>query len=144
MLACLGDTTARARTLNALTSSNADEVKIGQVFLRHRPIDNVEELRTLTARIAGMSGSQAQVLALEALAPLHLTDPESLEELARLYAAADSAGVQVAVAGVLIRSDYGGIDTPELVQMLRERRLKSAAGDDLIDALIRRLERHVL
>jgi hypothetical protein len=91
-----------------------------------------------------MSGSQAQVLALEALAPLHLTDPESLEELARLYAAADSAGVQVAVAGVLIRSDYGGIDTPELVQMLRERRLKSAAGDDLIDALIRRLERHVL
>jgi len=144
VLACLGDTTGRARTLSALTSSNADEVKIGQVYLRHRPIDNVEEVRTLTARIAGMRASQAQVLALDALAPLHLTDPESLEVLARLYAAADSAGVQAAVAGVLIRSDYGGIDTPQLVQILREHRLKSAAGEELIDALIRRLERHVL
>lgn len=144
VLACLGDPSGRARTLSALTSTDADEVRMGRIYLRHRPIHDVEELRTLTARVAGMPASQAQVLALEALAPLHLTDPESLEVLARLYAAADSAGVQAAVAGVLIRSDYGAIDTPQLVQTLRDRRLQSAAGEELIDALIRRLERHPL
>ena len=144
VFACLGDTSGRARTLSALTSPNTDEVKLGQVYLRYRPLDNVDELRTLTAQIASMRASDAQVLALNSLAPLHLTDPESLELLATVYAAAGSASVQAAVAGVLIRSDYGAIDTPQLVRTLRDHRLKSAAGAELIDALIRRLERHLL
>jgi len=144
MLACLGDTSGRAQTLNALTSPNPDEVKVGQIYLRHRPLDNVKELRTLTAEIARMRSSEAQAAALDALAPLHVTDPESLELLAGVYAAAESAMVQAAVAGVLIRSDYGAIDAPQLVQTLRDHRLKSAAGAPLIDALIRRLEHRVL
>jgi hypothetical protein len=48
--------------------------------------------------------------------------------------------VQRAIAGVLIRSDYGPIAGPELVRLMREHRLKSPDGADLIDALIRRME----
>ena len=75
-----------------------------------------------------MNGSEAKVRALEALARLRLSDRESLEELARLYPVAESAGVQTAIAGVLIRADYRTIARPELVQTLREHRLKSGAG----------------
>ena len=49
-------------------------------------------------------------------------------------------GVQTAIAAVLIRADYRSIASPELVQTLREHRLKSGAGQDLIDVLIRRLQ----
>jgi hypothetical protein len=48
--------------------------------------------------------------------------------------------VQRAIAGVLIRSDYLTIAGPELVRALREHRLKSPDGADLIDILIRRIE----
>jgi hypothetical protein len=41
---------------------------------------------------------------------------------------------------VLLRSDYEAIAKPEVVQTLRETRLKSTRGADLIDALIRRLQ----
>ena len=59
----------------------------------------------------------------------------------RLYPVAESPGVQTAIAAVLIRADYRQIAKPELVQTLREHRLKSAgAGQDLIDVLIRRLQ----
>jgi hypothetical protein len=44
------------------------------------------------------------------------------------------------VAGVLIRSDYESIDSPQLLQLLRQHRL-NVAGGELIDVLIRRLER---
>jgi hypothetical protein len=47
--------------------------------------------------------------------------------------------VQRAIAGILIRSDYRQIASPELVRALREHRLKSPDGNDLIDVLIRRL-----
>ena len=87
-----------------------------------------------------MPGSAAQVRALDTLARHHLSDQESLEELARLYPVADSVRVQTAIAGILIRSDYGKIANPELVQTLRQHRLKSAGGEDLIDVLIRRLQ----
>lgn len=51
-----------------------------------------------------------------------------------------SAKAFCAIAGVLIRSDYMTIAGPELVRMLREHRLKSPDGADLIDALIHRME----
>jgi hypothetical protein len=48
--------------------------------------------------------------------------------------------VQRAIAGILIRSDYKTIAKAELARALRQHRLKSPDGEDLIDALIRRLQ----
>ena len=90
VLACLGSADARAQMLLALTSPNDEEVQIAQVYLRHRPIADVNELRLVTSGIARMTGSNAQVHALDTLASQHLSDPESLEELARLFPLAES------------------------------------------------------
>jgi hypothetical protein len=140
VLACLGSAEGHARMIAAATSPNPADVRLAQIYLRHRPIGDTGELRSFTADITRMRGSEAQVLALEALSTHHLTDPDSLEALANLFAATDSAGVQAAVAGVLIRSDYTAIDSPQLAQLLRQHRLR-VAGSDLIDVLIRHLER---
>jgi hypothetical protein len=147
MLACLGSAEGHARMLSAATSSNPTEVRLAQIYLRHRPIADADELHTLTASITRMRASEAQVLALEALSLHQLTDPESVEALAKLFAATDSASVQAAVAGVLVRSDlihsdYSAIDSPQLAQLLRQYRLR-VAGGELIDVLIRRLERRL-
>jgi hypothetical protein len=48
--------------------------------------------------------------------------------------------VQRAIAGVFIRSDYRSLPRQDLVRMLREHRIKSPDGEDLIDVLIRRLQ----
>jgi hypothetical protein len=140
ILACLGSAQAHARVLRALTSPNDDEAQIAQVYLRHRPIDDPQELRTVTTNVAQMTRTEAKVRALETLSRLRLSDRESLEALARLYPVAESAGVQTAIAAVLIRADYRSIAKPELVQTLREHRLKPGTGQDLIDVLIRRLQ----
>jgi hypothetical protein len=140
MLACLGSQEARAQVLRALTSPNDQEVEMAQVYLRHRPIADVDELRLVTSGIVRMSASSAQVRALDTLARQSMSDPESLEELARLFPVAESANVQSAIAGILIRSDYRAIATPELVQTLRQTRLKASVGAGMIDALIRRLQ----
>jgi len=140
VLACLGSGEARARVLGALTSANDEEVEIAQIYLRHRPIVDVNELRVLTSGIAHMNGSSAQVRALDTLADQHLSDPESLGELTRLFPFAKSVDVQRAIAGILIRSDFQAIVTPALVRTVRESRLKSSGGADLIDVLIRRLQ----
>jgi hypothetical protein len=140
VLACLDSAEARAQVLLALTSPNDEEVQLAQVYVRHRPIADVNELRVVTLGIARMNGSNAQVRALNTLALQHVSDPESLEELARLFPVAGSAGVQTAIAGVLIRSDYKSIANPELVQTLQRHRLPSSNGADLIDVLIHRLQ----
>jgi hypothetical protein len=140
VLACLGRSDAHARVLRALTSSNDEEVQIAQVYLHHRPIDDATELRSVATGVARMNGSDAQVRALDTLARYHLSDRESLVELTRLFPVAKSVNVQRAIAGILIRSDYQAIATPELVQTLRQSRLKSPDGADLIDVLIRRLQ----
>jgi hypothetical protein len=57
-----------------------------------------------------------------------------------LFPLAESAGVQTAIAGVLIRADYKAIAKPELVQTLQQHRLPSPNGTNLIDVLIRRLQ----
>ena len=105
MLACLGSAEAHARVVRALTSPNDDDVAIAQVYLRHRPLADVGELRAVTSGIGRMTTSDAQVRALETLAQQRLADPQSLQEIARLFPLARSLEVQRAIAGILIRSD---------------------------------------
>jgi hypothetical protein len=141
VLACLGSRDARAQVLRALASADERDVEIARVYLRHRPVTDVDEQRAITADIARMTNPNAQARALDALARLGLSDRESLEKLTRLYPVAESASVQTAIAGVLIRASGDVIANPELAQTLRERRIRTAAnGGDLIDVLIRRLE----
>ena len=141
ILACLGSGEAHARVLRALTSPDDAEVQVAQVYLRHRPIVDAAELRMVAAGIARMPDSGAQVRALDSLAQHRVSDRESLEELTRVYLRAKSVDVQRAVAGILIRADYQPLASPERVRALREHRLRSPDGQDLIDALIRRLQR---
>lgn len=140
LLACLGSTEARARVLRGLTSANDDEVQIAQIYLQHRPITDATELRDVAADIVRMNASDAQARALDTLARYQLSDREILETLTRLYPRAKSVNVQRAIAGILIRADYQMLAGPELARVLREHRLKSSDGKDLIDVLIRRLE----
>ena len=140
MLACLGASDDRERLLQALTSPSEAEVQIAQVYLMHRPISDVAELRGVAAGIMRMSDANAQVRALDTLADRRLSDPVALDDLARLFPVARSIDVQRAIAGVLIRSDYQSLATVELVRTLREHRFKSPSGRDLIDVLINRLE----
>ena len=136
-LACLGNPESHLRTVRALASANEDDVRVAQAYLRHRPIADAAELREVAAGIAAMNPSAAQARALEALARLHVTDAETLDRLARLFARSTSLAVQRAIAEVFIRSGADG--SPELAALFRERRVRSGAGEDLIDVLIRRM-----
>jgi len=140
VLACLGDREAHARVLDALTGSDGEALEIAQVYLRHRPITDADEMRVLTRGIAKMPGSDAQVRALDTLARQKVSDSASLDELLRLYAVSKSVNVQRAIAGILIRADYKALPQRELVSSLSRHRLKSADGADLIDVLIRRVQ----
>ena len=140
VLACLGSADGRARTLRALTSRSDDDVEIAQVYLRHRPIADVAELRTVTMGIARMDASPAQVRALDTLAGLRLSDRPSLDALTRLFPQAKTVNVQRAIAGILIRADYHALAVSEIARTLQQYRLKSPDGEDLIDVLIRRLQ----
>ena len=140
LLACLGSADARARVLQALPDAGVNDVEAVAVYLRHRPIAEPAELRTLTAEIARMANPTAQARALETLAQLGPSDPGSVETLTRLFPAAATPSVQVAIAGVLLRTDAHALDYPELLSTLRARRHKPNAGTDLVDVLIRRLE----
>ena len=138
-LACLGSDEGRARVLRALTSGDDAEVQIAEVYLGHRPITDVDELRVVASGITRMTGSGAQIRALDPLARHRLSDRLSLDELARLFPTAASVDVQRAIAAVFIRSDYQALAKPEMVRVLRQSRLKSSSGDDVIDVPIRRL-----
>jgi hypothetical protein len=140
VLACLGSAAGHARVLRALTSRSDEDVQIAQIYLRHRPLADASELRIVATGIARMNGSDAQVRALDTLAGHRLSDRESLEELTRLFPLAKSVSVQRAIAGILIRADYQSLARPELARALRQHRLKSPDGQDMIDVLIRRLE----
>jgi hypothetical protein len=140
ILACLGSVDGRARVLQALTGANNEEVQIAQVYLQHRPIGDVGELRSVATRIASMTDPDAQVRALNTLAGQYVSDRESLDELMRLFPNARSVSVQRAIAGIFIRADYKAIDRDELVGVLRQHRLRSIDRDDIIDALLRRLQ----
>jgi hypothetical protein len=126
--------------LQALTARADADVEIARVYLRHHPITDVNEIRDVAARIARMTESDAQVRALDTLAHYYLADRESLDQLTRLFPVATSVNVQRAIAGVFIRSDYRALPRQDLVRMLRQYRIKSPDGEDLIDVLIRRLQ----
>jgi hypothetical protein len=140
ILACLGDTLARAQVLRALTSARDDDGAFAQIYLRHRPLADAGELRGVASAIARMSNGQAQVRALDTLAAQGVADRESLEELTHVYASARTPDVQRAVAGILIRADYRTLAKDDVVRTLTRHRLKATNGKDLIDALIRRLQ----
>ena len=131
---------AHERTVRALTSSRSEDVEIAQIYLRHRPLADVAEVRAVTSSIGRMTAADAQVRALETLAKQRLADVQSLQEIARLFPQARSLQVQRAIAGILIRSDYRLLAQADLARSLRQHRLKSPDGSDVIDALIRLLQ----
>ena len=142
ILACMGDADARRRVLRMLTTGSDADAVIAHAYLRHRPLAGPGDVRDVTAKIAGMTTSMAQARALDVLAASRIADRDTLDAVARLYPAVNSAAVQNAIAGVLIRADYSMLDQLELAQTLRQYRLKSRGSDDLVDALLRRLETH--
>lgn len=140
VLACLGNSQAHERTVRALTSANDEDVEIAQVYLRHRPLADVGEVRAVTSGIGRMTGAGAQVRALETLARQRLADPQSLQEIAGLFPRARSLEVQRAIAGILIRADYKTLARADLARSLRQHRIRSPDGNDVIDMLIRLLQ----
>jgi hypothetical protein len=138
-LACLGSAKARTAVLKALASRDEEDVQIAQSYLRHHPMDH-DELRKVASGVARMKGSAAQVRALETLARHQIADPEILAELTRLYTRATSVSVQRAIAEIFIRSDYRGTSSTVLAGLLRQHRLSSPGGEDLIDVLLVRLQ----
>lgn len=140
VLACLGSREARARVVRAVTSDDAGEIAIARAYLRHQPLSDAAEVRAVAGGIARMSASDAQVRALETLAQQRVSDPESLREIARMFQLAKSVEVQRAIAGILIRSDHRVLGGVELARSLKQHRLRSPDGEDVIDALIRVLQ----
>jgi hypothetical protein len=126
--------------VRALTSEREDEVEIAQVYLRRRPLADIGEVRAVTARIGRMTTPGAQVRALQTMAKQRMADPQSLQEIVRLFSLARSLDVQRAIAEVLIRSDYSLMARADLARSLQQHRLKSPDGRDVIDLLIRLLQ----
>ena len=140
VLACLGDAEAHKRSVRALTSSHVEDLAIAQAYLRRRSLAGLDELRAVTAEIARMTAASAQVRALESLARQRLADAQSLQEIAGLFPKAQSLELQRAIAGLLIRADTHLLARAELARTLRQHRLKSPDGTDVIDILIRMLQ----
>ena len=139
-LACLGSAEHHDLMLQALASPSERDVEVAEVYFHHRPIAAADELRAVTGAIAKLSRTDAQVRALNALARQPVADGEGLDELARMFSLAENVAVQRAIASVFIRTDHRAIATPELLRVFREHR-KAGSGNDVIDVLIRRLER---
>lgn len=140
VLACLGSEQHHERIVRALTGEREEDVEIAQVYLRHRPLADVGEVRAVTGGIGRMTTPGAQVRALQTLAKQHLVDPQSLREIVRLFPLARSLDVQRAIADILIRSDYRSMERADLARSLQQYRLKSPDGKDVIDLLIRLLQ----
>jgi hypothetical protein len=138
--ACLGSTDGRARTLQGLVSPNEADVQLARAYLRHRPITDATELRQVAAGIVGMPASDAQARALEALGRHYVSDHEILDMLIRLFSETSSRSVQAAIAGILIRADRQSVDAPQLLGILLRDRRRFPPGDNMIDALIHRLQ----
>jgi hypothetical protein len=122
-----------------LVSSNLAEVQIAQAYLRHRPITDAAELRRVAGAIVNMKPSDAQVRALESLGRHYVADREILELLMGLYSQTPSANVQAAIAGILIRADKRAVVNPQWVLTLVKDRRQAPPGDNMVDALLRKL-----
>jgi hypothetical protein len=139
-LACMGSPEAKSQVLRALASPHEKDVEAAQVYLRHRPLTDPRDLRTVASDVVRMPNSPAQVRALDTLGRLNIGDRQTLAELARSFATAGSVHVQRAIAEVFIRSDPAALPRRELASVLREHRLRSPDGrSDLIDVLLQRL-----
>jgi hypothetical protein len=139
-MACLGSLDAKASVLRALASTNEKDVEAAQVYLRHRPLTDTRDLRTVATEVVRMPSSPAQVRALDTLGRLNISDRQVLSDLVRSFATAGSVNVQRAIAEVFIRSDPAALPKREVATVLREHRLKSPDGrSDLIDVLLQRL-----
>ncbi|MBK6472090.1 MAG: hypothetical protein IPF94_15695 [Betaproteobacteria bacterium] len=138
--ACLGSAEERERTLAGLVSPNVPDVQIARAYLRRRPITDATELRQVAAGIVRMRPSDAQVRALEALGRHYVSDHAILDMLVDLYSETSSWSVQAAIAGILIRADRQSIASPRLLNTLQKDRRPSPQGDDMVDALIHRLQ----
>ena len=114
----------------------------GGAVLWERPLPrgaDVAELRRVVAGIVDMPASDAKVRALESLGRLHLSDRETLAVLTRHFSHTPSWTVQAAIAGILIRADHRAFASPDLVRTFTENRRASPSGDNMIDALLRKL-----
>jgi len=140
VLACLGNADGHQRSVRALTSSNDADVAMAQAYLRQHPLADVAELRSVALGLGRMTAADAQLRALETLARQHLADPQSLQAIAGLFPLARSLETQRAIAGILIRADLHLLARADLARTLRQHRLKSPDGSDLIDVLIRMLQ----
>jgi hypothetical protein len=138
VLACLGDRERRAAMREALVSQREEDVRIAQVYYRYRPVDDPSELRAIATGIGKIRDADLQVRALDTLAAHRLSDPVTLEALAKLFPAAETPGVQSAIAGVLIRANYHVLERGELLDTLTQHRLRGS-GQSIVDVLIRRL-----
>ena len=139
VLACLGDRERRRAMREALISQRDEDVRIAQVYYRYRPVDDPGELRAIATGIGRIRDADAQVRALNTLGAHRLSDPVTLDALARLFPTAETVGVQSAIAGALIRADYHLLERHELLQTLTQHRLRSGGAGNLVDVLIRRL-----
>ena len=138
--ACLGSADDRARALEGLISPIEGDVLIARTYLRHRPLAEAGELRGVVETIARMPPSPAQVRALEALGRQRVSERGILDQLIDLFSKTPSRPVQAAIAGILIRADLRPLAKPQLLQTLQANSRASPAGDDMLDALIRRLQ----
>jgi hypothetical protein len=126
--------------LRALASPHEKDVEAAQLYLRHRPLTDARDLRSVANDIVRMPASPAQVRALDTLGRLHIADRQILADLTRSFATAGSLNVQRAIAEVFIRSDPSALPKREVASVLREHRLRSQDGrPDLIDVLLQRL-----
>jgi hypothetical protein len=103
-MACLGSPEGRSRIVSALASRDESEVQLAQAYLRHRPIEDAEELRAVAFRVARMQASGAQVRAIETLARHRIGDAAVLDELSRLSARTSSPAVRRAIDEVFLRA----------------------------------------
>ena len=138
VLACLGDLERRAAMREALISQRDEDVRIAQVYYRYRPVEDPSELRAIATGIGRIRDADTQVRALNTLGAHRLSDPVTLEALAKLFPSAETAGVQSAIAGALIRANYHVLEPGELLQTLTQHRLRGS-GQNIVDVLIRRL-----
>jgi hypothetical protein len=127
VLACLGSAAARERVLQAITSPSDADVEIAQVYLRHRPLADVDELRRVAKRharacahrSAGARARHARLAQARRSAKPRGTDA--------IVPVTKSLDVQRAIAGILIRADYHAFAKPELVRTL------AAASPEVVD-----------
>ena len=138
-VACLGNGEARSRVLKALASPREADVQVAQAYLRHRPVRDAAELRTLAADVGRMKSVAAQVRALDTLGRHHVADRDVIDQLAGLFQRTHSLEVQRAIAEIFLRTGPEVLDR-RVASVLRDSRIRSPnAGGDLIDQLLRRL-----